>query len=282
MGEAGRDRGAAERMPRARVVLVHGIRTSATMWRNQLAPLRAHGIEVDAIDLPGHGTRLDESFSLDAAYAAIDAALAGTQAQRETDATDRPDAAVPRLLVGLSLGAYLAIGYAAEHPGRIDGLVAASAGTRPRGAGLAGYRALAAAIRRLPDRGRSLNDAMAALFLPPDAADDIIAGGVALDVMADALAAVGTVDLEAALGGIDVPVWFVNGRWDHFRFEERRMLRAARDARLVVVPGATHLVSLVQPEHFTAAVLDAVAELERRAARERRIRAPRPPSRVES
>ncbi|QEO16003.1 alpha/beta hydrolase [Agromyces intestinalis] len=263
-------------MPRARVVLVHGIRTSATMWRNQLAPLRAHGVEVDAIDLPGHGAHLGEAFSLDAAYAAIDAALARSQAQGETDAT------VPRLLVGLSLGAYLAIGYAAEHPGRIDGLVAASAGTRPRGAGLAGYRALAAAIRRLPDQGRSLNDAMAALFLPADAAADIVAGGVALDVMADALGAIGTIDLEAALGGIAVPVWFVNGRWDHFRFEERRMLRAARDARLVVVPGATHLVSLVKPDHFTAAVLDAVAELDRRAARERRARARTARTRVET
>jgi pimeloyl-ACP methyl ester carboxylesterase len=64
----------------------------------------------------------------------------------------------------------------------------------------------------------------------------------------------------------------VNGQFDHFRIEERRMLRATRDARLVVVPGATHLVSLVRPEEFTAVILGAVAELELEAARARRRR----------
>ena len=77
---------------------------------------------------------------------------------------------------------------------------------------------------------------------------------------------------KSALSRIDVPVWLVNGRFDHFRIEERRMLRAAHDGRLVVVPGATHLVSLARPEEFTATVLGAVAELERRAAVARRRR----------
>ena len=48
------------------------------------------------------------------------------------------------------------------------------------------------------------------------------------------------------------------------------MLRAARRGRLVVVPGATHLVSLARPDDFTAVVLGAVAELEHHLARERR------------
>ena len=99
----------------------------------------------------------------------------------------------------------------------------------------------------------------------------MIAGGVALDVMAPVLTAVGELDPERALARIDVPVWFVNGRFDHFRIEEQRMLRAARDGRLVVVPGATHLVSLARPDAFGAVVLGAVAELERRAAARRRI-----------
>jgi pimeloyl-ACP methyl ester carboxylesterase len=248
-------------MPRARVVLVHGLRTSATMWRRQVAALARHDVDAVAVDLPGHGVRMSDPFTLDSAMAVIDTAMSST-------AADAPRG--PRLLAGLSLGGYLAIEYAATHPGRIDGLVAASCGTRPRGAGLAGYRRLAAAIARLPDRGRALNDLMVRAFLSDEGVDDVLAGGVALDVMAPALGAVGELDPEAALGRIEVPVWFVNGQFDHFRLEERRLLRAAPDARLVVVPGATHLVSLARPDDFTAVILGVVAELEARAARDRR------------
>ena len=261
-------------MPRAHVVLVHGLRTSATMWRRQVAALAHHGIDAIAVDLPGHGSRMDEPFSIEAAMRVIDDAFPAEAADADADADGSARARVsgrtPRLLVGLSLGGYLGIEYAATHPGRIDGLVAASCGTRPRGAGLAGYRRLADAIGRLPDRGRALNDLMVRVFLPRESVDDVLAGGVALDVMAPALGAVGALDPEDALARIDVPVWLVNGRFDHFRIEERRMLRATRHGRLVVVPGATHLVSLARPEDFTAAVLGAVAELERRASVARR------------
>ena len=47
-------------MPRAHVVLVHGLRTSATMWRRQVAALERRGIDAVAVDLPGHGTRMHE------------------------------------------------------------------------------------------------------------------------------------------------------------------------------------------------------------------------------
>jgi pimeloyl-ACP methyl ester carboxylesterase len=261
-------------MPRAHVVLVHGLRTSATMWRRQVAALAHHGIDAIAVDLPGHGSRMDEPFSIEAAMRVIDDAFPAEAAEADADADGNARARVsgrtPRLLVGLSLGGYLGIEYAATHPGRIDGLVAASCGTRPRGAGLAGYRRLADAIGRLPDRGRALNDLIVRVFLPRESVADVLAGGVALDVMEPVLGAVGALDPEDALARVEVPVWLVNGRFDHFRIEERRMLRATRDGRLVVVPGATHLVSLARPEEFTAVVLGAVAELERRTSVARR------------
>ena len=57
------------------VVLVHGIRTSATMWRSQIEYLGERGNPVVAVDLPGHGSRMPEKFALDAAFETIDEAV---------------------------------------------------------------------------------------------------------------------------------------------------------------------------------------------------------------
>lgn len=229
------------------LLLVHGIRTSASMWRHQVNALRADGYEVLAVDLPGHGDRWAEPFTVDAALAAIDAGV------RELGGRV--------ILVGLSLGGYYAIAYAARHPERVAGLVAAGCSAEPHGPALKGYRGLARLIHRLPDRGLWLHMQMVRQLLPAEGALDAVAGGVALDVMDPGLQATGTLDPLADLGRFPGPVWLVNGRFDHFRLNERRFLAACRRGRLIVVPGAPHLVSLAQPGRFTAVLRRVAAEL---------------------
>src|SRR6187431_3464894 len=105
------------RMPQS-VVLVHGLRTSASMWRGQVAALEAAGHEAIAIDLPGHGSRMSERFTLDGAVEAIGAAV--------------ESAAHPVFLCGFSLGGYTSIHWAGGvRPLPITGLLAASCGTQP-------------------------------------------------------------------------------------------------------------------------------------------------------
>jgi pimeloyl-ACP methyl ester carboxylesterase len=233
-------------------VLLHGIRTSATMWRAQLEELEEAGIAARTVDLPGHGTRLDERFSMPAALDAIDAAVDGLPG--------------PVILCGLSLGGYLGLHWAAERgAGRIDGLIAAACGTTPRGAALAGYQGIAEAIHRLPDRGAWINQFMIDRFIPVEQREDVTRGGVALEVMGDGLRAMAEVRPLTAISRIRVPILFVNGRFDHFRMEERRYLRAASArpglpkswSQLIVVPGASHLVSLTRPDEFTRILVTA-------------------------
>lgn len=230
----------------ASVVLVHGIRTSGTMWGAQSRALSEAGVPNLAVDLPGHGVREGEPFSLAGCREVLDAAV-----------TSLPG---PHVVVGLSLGSYVTMDWAGSTAQPPAALLLASAGTRPRGAGLAGYIAVARAIGRLPDRGRGLHTFLASRVLDGETADDLMAGGLALEAMVPTLQAVGEIDVVAALEAIEAPIWFVNGSRDHFRAEERLLLRTARHATLHVIRRAGHLVALDQPEAFMRLVLELVEQ----------------------
>lgn len=230
------------------VVLVHGLRTSRTMWRHQVEALERAGHRAVAVDLPGHGTRLAEEFTLDSAVATVSGAL---------------DEVGRAMLVGLSLGGYTAIAAAARHPQHVAGLVAAGCSTRPASAVLSTWGVAARGIGALPDRGAWLNQSLVDRTLPAVGAVDVGAGGYALDATVPVLRAMREARPLDDLPRIEVPVWIVNGALDHFRGEERRFAGACQDGRLVVVPRATHLVSVVQPVRFTRVLLEALDELER-------------------
>ncbi len=215
------------------------------MWRTTREQLAAHGIRSSAIDLPGHGVRIDERFRLDEAIAAVDAGVRALPS--------------PVVLVGFSLGGYLAIEYAGRRPGTIAALVAASCGTQPTRMLLEGYRLVARAIHTMPDRGRRLNDFMVRRTVRDrERAADVIAGGVPLEVMDDALRELRALDPRRSLARVEVPTWLVNGQWDHFRLHERALAAALPSATVVRIPRANHLVSLTNPTAFDRVLLDAV------------------------
>lgn len=238
--------------PGVPVVLLHGARTSRTMWRPQLTALRRAGRRAVAIDLPGHGRRIGERFTLEAALGAVDDAVA--------------DLGGRAVVVGLSLGGYTAMHWAARRPEAAAGLVAAGCSSLPDQPATRAWLLLARGFARLPDRGAWFNQRLVDATLPPEAGDALAEGGYALEVMVDLLTAVQHADPLADLARTRCPVWLVNGQWDHFRLQERRLLAAAPDAGLVVVRGATHLVSLVRPVAFTRVLLEALAEVDARAA----------------
>jgi pimeloyl-ACP methyl ester carboxylesterase len=239
------------------VVLVHGIRTSATMWRAQVEHLHGSGVGVNAVDLPGHGSRMAEEFTLASALASIDEAV--------QDAAARG----PVVLAGHSMGGLLCIEYAGrENVPPVAAFIAASCTSLPRGAGLHTYRALVRGFDALPDRGMWLTDRMLDRILPDDTRADFGAGGYALDAQHVALHALSALDLLTALGRIDVPLWFLNGQFDQLRVNERLFLRVAPHAELIVVPRTTHHVTVMRPRVINALLDLAVATVAARPARQ--------------
>src|SRR5690606_31975054 len=110
------------------VVLVHGTRTSHSQWDLQVPALRAAGHDAATPDLPGHGTRRGEPFTLEGAEAVIEEAVRDAHAAT----------GLPVHLVGSSLGGMLAIHSAARLAagtggtgGALGSLVACGAATQP-------------------------------------------------------------------------------------------------------------------------------------------------------
>ncbi len=232
-------------------VFVHGIRTSSTMWRAQIEHLTARGLPAVAVDLPAHGTRMAEPFSLGEAMATIDRAV--------QEAVVRG----PVLLVGHSLGGLLSTAYlGGGDPPPVSAFIAASCTAIPRGAGLAAYRLATHAMTALPDQGRWLADRVLEATLPVETRDDFGAGGFAFLAQDAALKSLATLDLIAAAQRIRVPTWFVNGQYDQLRISEQLFCRLVPQAELVVVPRTTHLVTAMRPRVFNAVLDLAVATID--------------------
>lgn len=231
---------------------MHGIRTSSTMWRSQIAYLDARGNPVTAVDLPGHGTRMDDLFSLDGAMHTIDDAV------REALATGDPV-----LLVGHSMGGLLSTAYAgaADAP-PLAGFIAASCTAFPRGAGLAAYRLIAGALNVLPDHGAWMSERMLSATLPLETREDFGAGGYAFAAQDRALRSLSVLDLVHDLQRLDMPTWFINGQYDQLRIHERAFVDLVPHAELIVVPRTTHLLTAMRPKVFNAALGLALATIE--------------------
>lgn len=237
-----------------RFVLVHGLRTSHSMWRPQREALEAAGVPCITVDLPGHGGRIGEPYSTDGAVAAIEAGVG--EARRIGDTPG------PVILVGLSLGGLTSMETIGRHPDLVDGAVLMGCTTRPNRLGLALYRNWSVALSSLPDGGAALDEATMRLALGRSAAADILAGGHGIAESASAVAAVADLrplDSVARAAAAGLPIWFVNGQLDQFRLEEQRFLAAAPLAVHTVVPGATHMVNLARPTEVSAILL-AIAE----------------------
>lgn len=234
------------------VVLVHPTRLNRTYWAPQVAALSGTS-RVVVVDLPGHGRLVDQRFTLPAAVETVRAALESEVGSRRV---------APTVIVGLSLGGYVAMALAAEVPSIADALVLAGCTIEPLGPRAGLMRALAATVERA-DRARldRLSRAYFGRRHPGPTGTRIVESGLAQRGAAEALRCLAGEPFLPRLAAYPGRVVLVNGSRDlAMRAGERTFLAATPNGRLVRLPGAYHLSSLERPGPFNAVVRSVVAQ----------------------
>jgi pimeloyl-ACP methyl ester carboxylesterase len=205
------------------VILVHGAVANRKTWLPVARELSAR-FEVWCPDLPGHGSRRSESFTLSGALEAVSALLAQARPRRA-------------IVAGDSLGGYVALAVAPREPIGVAAVVAGGCTWSMAGTG--------GALARASD-------------LPvadPDVAREIVDAGLRLESRSESLRELAGLDLVALVREIRAPIAFVNGRYDWpTRAGERPLLRAASDASLAISPRCGHGVGLLDAPLFARTI----------------------------
>lgn len=236
--------GPVDAMP---IVLIHGAAVSRAMWLPQVEALRSE-YRLLLPDLPGHGALSSQRFELDAAVEMISFLV-------ESEAGGRA------LLVGESLGGYVALATAYSQPRMPVGLVLAGCSVN-----LTGLRGLLARVSalfarevasRLLGEGRMVKATEAFLHrrYPADIVDALVRGGLNPRSRADALLELAGKDFAAMLRTVPCAVLILNGEKDRVnRRGEYRFLANSSRGRLETLPGAGHTASLDAPDAFNQAM----------------------------
>ena len=225
------------------IVFLHGTRLSRAVWMPQLQAL-GDEFRAIALDLPGHGERAAERFDLDAAVEVVAGAIRDEAAGGKS------------IVVGLSLGGYVAMTLAGRHPELVRSLVIAGASAEPVGVRLLAYRALAVAMARFDSPALDrLNAWFFRTRYPAAIAEPIVAGGFWSGGGAAALRTLFNERFVPRLAAYPGPTLILNGQYDLlFRLSAATFAAAAKDPRRVVLAGALHLSNLDRPAAFSRAV----------------------------
>ncbi len=236
--------------PLTPVVFLHAFPLEASMWAAQLPALGSRPAIIP--NFPGFGGRPPGASDLDSFASSVleDMDHAGIEAA---------------VVVGLSMGGYVAFRLMAQAKNRVMGLVLAD--TRAGPDDEAGRLRRTEQAARVREQGTGwLSDAFAPALLGETTRRErpgveakvrgLIEGADAEGVARALEAMRDRPDSSGILGGIRVPVLVMVGEEDTLTppAEARKIAGGVRDGRLVVLPGAGHLSNLENPEGFNQAL----------------------------
>lgn len=235
---------------RPTLILIHGATGNGHMW-NPIRRLLEPRWDVVTPDLPGHGARRAEPFSLDAAVAVV------------VDLA-RSVAPAPLVVGGDSLGGYVSLACASALPReQLKGLVLSGSSANFSGSALRALqrRWLSIRIMRSVLSERLLSSMVAKQLrklgvAAPDV-EAIVAGGLNSAVFGQCVQALRDIDFRAMVASVEQPVLVLNGSKDKiFVDQEDAFVAAARRPTRHRFEGYDHGVSLRCPVDFARLVDD--------------------------
>ena len=237
------------------LLLIHGATGNGRMWDPVRRSLGA-GWQVLTPDLPGHGARRDEVFTLETAVAAVVAAA-------------RAVAPASLVVGGDSLGGYVSLAAASALPrDQLKGLVLSGASANFEGSALKALQRRWTLIRVLRSllSERRLSSMVAKdlrkMGMAEADVDAIVSAGLNSRVFGECVQALRGIDFRARVAAVEQPVLVLNGSKDKlFVAQEDAFVAAARQPTRHRFEGHDHGVSLRCPEEFARQVSDFVARL---------------------
>ncbi|MES3021488.1 MAG: alpha/beta hydrolase [Pseudomonadota bacterium] len=231
------------------LILVHGATLNGASWN----PVRRHidpRITLVTPDLPGHGARSAERFTLQGAVDTVRAAVDGA-------------GGAPVVVGGDSLGGYTATACAAAlAPGQLKGLVLSGCSTNVIGAGVLLPFVVKKYVTRLMTmllNQRQLDEAVIKSLRKFGIGEpDITAmmdAGMNPRVFSQAVDGIRGVDFRAMVAAATQPILFVNGGNDAICMrQEASFFAAARAPQRHIFEKTEHGVSLLRSAEFGAVV----------------------------
>ncbi|MEE8406079.1 MAG: alpha/beta hydrolase [Acidimicrobiia bacterium] len=223
------------------IILLHGGVINRHMW-GPVVDILADHYDCISIDLPAHGDLMDEKFSMDRG------------AERVIEVLDYLGIE-NSVLVGLSLGGYVAEATATSHSRRVGGLVLSGATIN-----YTGWDGISTRFYGFlfPLFARPAMKAFAKKMtgdLGHELANQILAGGLSAKGGAQSLRQLPGVDYAEAMTDFSGPIVIANGERDTPNREgESRFLDLFPNAESIVITDAGHACALQQPQRFAHVV----------------------------
>jgi pimeloyl-ACP methyl ester carboxylesterase len=220
-----------------------------SVWRPQIDAL-ADRYRCISVDLPGHGELRTRKFQLEEAATGVVAAIDQAAGGRA-------------ILVGLSLGGYVAMTVAGRHPEKVRGLVIAGSTREPHGVSRLAFQLYAWSLRLAPEPAvRAVALAWFRRRYGPVVATAITAGGHFAKGGSQAVRRLVGGRFKDRLLAYGGPILVINGSMDLvFRIGAGRFVAGVPGVTSRMIPRAGHLSNVDRPKAFTGLVEEFIGTL---------------------